>query len=174
MRAADVPRLARELLDKWGLAAWQFSWNRAIRRAGCCHYRDKTITLSMYYAQLNCERLPDDVLDTILHEIAHALAGPKAGHGPEWKKQCVRVGAKPERCYRDTVAMPTPKLEAVCGGCNRLFHRHKLPRNGNFRYCTPCGPDKGRLHWRTTTQLSTNVTAKIPMPDEVEPEVEVA
>ncbi|MYB34820.1 MAG: SprT family zinc-dependent metalloprotease [Gammaproteobacteria bacterium] len=27
----------------------------------------------------------EQVNDAILHEIAHALAGPKAGHGSEWK-----------------------------------------------------------------------------------------
>ena len=38
------------------------------------------------------------VTDTILHEIAHALAGPGAGHGPAWKATASRLGATPKSC----------------------------------------------------------------------------
>ena len=32
------------------------------------------------------ERYDDDEIhQVLLHEVAHALAGPKAGHGPQWK-----------------------------------------------------------------------------------------
>ena len=33
--------------------------------------------------------------DTILHEIAHAIAGANAGHGPVWKAVAKRIGAAP-------------------------------------------------------------------------------
>ena len=33
--------------------------------------------------------------DTILHEIAHAIAGVEAGHGPAWKAVAQRLGATP-------------------------------------------------------------------------------
>ena len=36
---------------------------------------------------------PREVRDTILHEIAHALAGAKAKHGPAWKAIARRLGA---------------------------------------------------------------------------------
>ena len=36
-----------------------------------------------------------DVTNTILHEIAHALAGAKPGHGPAWKTVARRIGATP-------------------------------------------------------------------------------
>ena len=42
------------------------------------------------------EHDPDEVRDTILHEIAHALVGPGHGHDAVWKAKCVEVGAKPE------------------------------------------------------------------------------
>lgn len=35
-----------------------------------------------------------EVHETILHEIAHALAGPGAGHGPKWREMARRVGAR--------------------------------------------------------------------------------
>ena len=37
-----------------------------------------------------------EVKDTILHEIAHALAVARAGHGPAWKTVARRIGATPK------------------------------------------------------------------------------
>ena len=72
----------------------------------------------------------DQVRDTILHEIAHALVGPGHGHDAVWKRKCREVGARPERCgqadmpegrwrgfvpgLRDGVP-PPPQAEAVGG-----------------------------------------------------------
>ena len=36
-----------------------------------------------------------EIRDTVLHEIAHALVGPEARHGPEWKAIAKRLGATP-------------------------------------------------------------------------------
>src|SRR5689334_24415568 len=96
MDLMSAARLARELLDRFGLRSWRFRFDRAVRRFGCCHYTTATITLSAPLTVLNSEA---EVRDTLLHEIAHAVAGKAAGHGPEWKKYAAAVGAKPERCY---------------------------------------------------------------------------
>ena len=37
----------------------------------------------------------EEIRDTVLHEIAHAIAGPEAGHGPLWKATARRIGATP-------------------------------------------------------------------------------
>lgn len=34
------------------------------------------------------------VAGTTIHELAHALAGFEAGHGPEWKAACARLGLR--------------------------------------------------------------------------------
>lgn len=34
------------------------------------------------------------IIGTTLHELGHALAGPKAGHGPDWKAACERLGLR--------------------------------------------------------------------------------
>ena len=36
-----------------------------------------------------------EIRDTILHEIAHALAGPEARHGARWKAIARRIDATP-------------------------------------------------------------------------------
>ena len=86
MTTDDIPHLAQYLLEKHSLAqlGWTFQWDSAKRRAGACKYSRKTITISRHYVALNLSERPDDVIDTILHEIAHALAGWSAGHGPKW------------------------------------------------------------------------------------------
>ena len=62
---------------------WSFGFDNAKRRAGLCNFTTKRITVSRYLAS----RFDDDEIHQILlHEVAHALAGPRAGHGPSWKR----------------------------------------------------------------------------------------
>ncbi len=141
----NVPAVARELLDKHGLFNWHFQYDRAKRRAGCCKHSRLTITLSYYFA---CHNGEAEIRETILHEIAHALAGPREGHGPAWKAICRRIGAKPVRCYNSSVVdMPQGDFKATCNGCQAVFHRHRRPGRGRWRYCTKCGPELGRLEF---------------------------
>lgn len=148
MDRIEARRLARTLMDKHGLGSfpneWAFEWDAAKRRAGACHHRKRKITLSLHYVDRNTVDL---VQDTILHEIAHALAGPGKGHGPEWKRICVRIGAKPQRCYSTSADMPEGKYKACCGGCQKVFTKHRIRKSLSYTYCIKCGPDKGRLNY---------------------------
>ena len=94
-RLVEVSNQARELMDQNGLADWSFGFNGAARKLGVCRYRQKQILLSRKHV---VHGTPDQIADTILHEIAHALAGPKAGHGPTWKAIARRLGATPKSC----------------------------------------------------------------------------
>lgn len=161
----DVQATANLLLNKHGLAqqGWRFKLDHARRRAGQCSYRRRTISLSKHYVALNLAERPEEVLNTILHEIAHALAGPHTGHGPEWKATCLRIGAKPERCYRtDIVKMPGGRLTATCGGCARTFTRHRNVRRNRRLYCVACGPEHGKLDFRTASVVPTTTTPYVP------------
>ena len=141
MKISDIPAIVKYYLDQHRLLAkgWDFHWDRAKRRAGSCRYSLKLITLSHHYVKQNVAERPYDVLDTILHEIAHALAGPRAGHGPEWVKACLLVGARPERCYDNSVVMPRGKYIANCPKCNKEFNRHKRIPSGYSAHCNQCG-----------------------------------
>lgn len=158
MTVDEVPTLARELMQKYGIweLGWRFQWDSARRRAGCCKYRYKQITLSRHYVTLNIESRLGDIIDTILHEIAHALA-PKHNHDDVWKMRCVEIGANPKRCY-DTaiVAMPKGRLVASCPSCGRKFRRHKQIKRRAFAYCPSCGPERGRLTFREEGLLGQN------------------
>ena len=95
IRLREVAAQARDLMDRNGLAGWSFGFNGAAKKLGVCRYRQKEILLSRKHA---VDGMPDQVADTILHEIAHALAGADAGHGPAWKKIARQLGATPKSC----------------------------------------------------------------------------
>ena len=92
-RLVEVAALARELMDAHGLANWTFRFSAARTRLGECREREKLIRVSLRHAVASDAGA---VRDTILHEIAHALAGAKAGHGPAWKAIAERIGATPK------------------------------------------------------------------------------
>ncbi len=91
-RLLAVAREARELMDSHGLTDWSFRFSAARRTIGSCRERDKIIQLGRHHA---ANDPPAQVTDTILHEIAHALAGTAARHGPAWRKVALRIGATP-------------------------------------------------------------------------------
>src|SRR5271168_4414451 len=132
MELVAAEKLARELMAQFGLfeqtPAWRFEFDDAKRRFGCCHrsvWQNK-ITLSRILVFRNDR---EQVEDTIRHEIAHALASPKGGHGLEWESMCKRTGAKPVRCYSyDDVDAPWGDWRATCNGCGRVHHKFRRPK----------------------------------------------
>lgn len=94
-RLKAVAEQARELMDRHGLRDWTLRFSGARTKLGECRARDKLILLSRMHA---VKDTPERVTDTILHEVAHALAGPGAGHGPVWKAVAERLGATPRSC----------------------------------------------------------------------------
>ena len=149
MQLEAAARIAQELMADFGLIGtglfrwasgpkWEFGWNRRKRSLGLCRYRDKKIELSVYFVAANGEV---EIRDTVLHEIAHALAGQRAGHGPKWKSMCLRLGCKPERCDKGEAIMPRGRWEARCPTCGKEYWRHKRPQRGARYWCRGCGPE---------------------------------
>jgi predicted SprT family Zn-dependent metalloprotease len=147
-RAAAVRELARRLMNEHGLAGWEFGLNTNVRRAGVCFYprggEPGRIELSAHFVERNGD---DEVRDTILHEIAHALVGPGHGHDRVWRAKCRAIGARPEACYDESVDMPEGKWHAECPGCRQTFSRHRRPKRPTGWFCRSCGQDRGRLRW---------------------------
>ncbi len=139
----DAAKLAKTLIAEHKLRGWVFVYNRGKRTLGMCDYTRRRIELSMYFVAHNDE---EAVRDTVLHEIAHALAGEKAGHGAKWKSVCKRIGANPERLDREAV-MPKGHWEAVCPGCGESHRRFRRPLLGRHYFCRPCGPEDGKLRF---------------------------
>lgn len=93
-----IEKIVEQHLASNSLSDWSFAWDHARRRLGSCRYIDKKITLSRYFVACN-EASQNQILDTILHEIAHALAWKhhqEKGHGPYWRSYCAKLGAIPK------------------------------------------------------------------------------
>jgi predicted SprT family Zn-dependent metalloprotease len=135
MDLKTAQNLAISLMDKHGLIdkGWHFEFDNAVKRFGVCRFRRKSIGMSTKLTTLNNE---EQVKDTILHEIAHAIAGVGAGHGIEWKRVCLQIGAKPERCYdTDETNVVELKYYAVCGSCGKKHEKARLVHKEARRSC---------------------------------------
>lgn len=129
--------LAIQLMTEHGLIGkgWKFQFDRAVKRFGLCNHTGRVISLSKPLT-LACDK--DNVKDTILHEIAHALVGVGHGHDYVWQQMCRKIGAIPKRC--GTISSdkePKLKYYAVCGACKKEYQRAKRPRN-NVRIACRC------------------------------------
>ena len=70
-------------------ATWTFRFDNAKTRAGLCNYTDRRISVSRYLA---ARYEDDEIHQVLLHEVAHAVAGARAAHGPRWKAVAARAG----------------------------------------------------------------------------------
>ena len=91
-RLNGVAGMARRLMDEHGLTGWTLAFVEAKRRLGDCHFQHRVIRISRTHALGGSK---EQIRDTVLHEIAHAIAGREAGHGPLWKVTARRIGATP-------------------------------------------------------------------------------
>jgi predicted SprT family Zn-dependent metalloprotease len=150
MQLNDASLMAREIMNDHGLDNWNFGFDNARRRFGRCNHTHRLIGLSAPLVSINSK---DEVRDVILHEVAHALAGHSAGHGPRWQEMCRRIGAKPERCYNpDEVNTLTAKWTGTCPVCANEFSRDRLSaslkRSGGWCPCTKVGNPETAIKWR--------------------------
>ncbi len=141
MELQEAKEIGVRLISLHGLDTWSFRFNKNKRRLGVCKQDERLIELSEFYVQRNTQ---EHVLDTILHEIAHAMVGTHHGHDDTWKAMCLRIGASPSSCS-STAVMPEGYWQAKCPGCISVFTRHRRPRRLRGRYCVACGPIQGQL-----------------------------
>lgn len=121
-----------------GTAKWSFGFDNAKTRAGLCNYTAKRITVSRYLAARYDD---DEIHQVLLHEVAHALAGPRAGHGPRWRAIAIDLGYEGKRLHAGAIAdelapwvgrcpqghvhyrYRKPARALACGVCSRRFER---------------------------------------------------
>lgn len=136
MNLDEAEKLARRLMDENGLSHWHFDFDRASRRFGSCDWARRLITLSWKLTALN---ETEQVRQTILHEIAHAMS-PGDGHGYKWRSACARLGIEPTRCYTDaevkSPARQASRYEIGCARCNTWNPRFRRPTR--MMVCRQC------------------------------------
>jgi len=117
-------------------AVWSFGFDNAKTRAGLCNYTTKRISVSKYLA---AKYEDDEVHQILLHEVAHAMAGSRAGHGARWKATAAELGYEGSRLHDGAIAdelapwvgtcpmghihyrYRQPKRPLACGKCSRRF-----------------------------------------------------
>jgi predicted SprT family Zn-dependent metalloprotease len=127
----SILRTALQLMTEHGLKNWRFKFDHSTRRAGCCNYRDKIISISFDLARTGSDA---DIRDTILHEIAHALVGKKHNHDAVWKAKARAIGCTGERTHR--LQFSPPRWNVRCE--NRCWAQTAQQRNSKF-ICRTCG-----------------------------------
>ena len=81
-----IEEFAKRELQKYKLHSWKFVWDtRARVRYGQCRYDKKEIGVSKSMVIINTL---EESKNTVLHEIAHALA-PGHKHNHVWKQKCL-------------------------------------------------------------------------------------
>ncbi|BBH69192.1 hypothetical protein ACTI_58770 [Actinoplanes sp. OR16] len=134
MQLTEARELATGLMARHGLTGWRFAFDDAKTRAGVCHHGRKLIGLSRPLTELYSAA---QVTDTVLHEIAHALAGPSHGHDRVWRRIAVRIGCSGTRC----VPREAPRVDGRWVGVCPAGHRttaHRRPTR--VRSCLDCSP----------------------------------
>lgn len=130
MKTKEAEELAIELIAKHLPSMnWQFVWGNKINALGTCNYRKKHIILSRRWVIASPVEV---VLDTIIHEIAHALT-PGNKHGAIWRSTFKELGGTGERTAskklakvgisRDHVALPTHHMVDQHGTVIQKYYR---------------------------------------------------
>lgn len=115
-------------------SSWSFGFDNAKRRAGLCDYSRRRISVSRYLSA----RYDDETNhQTLLHEVAHALAGPKAGHGPKWKAIARDLGYTGGTTHHGETAVELAPWVGTCPA-GHIAYRHRRPSRAAS--CVRCAP----------------------------------
>lgn len=166
INARQVTEHSRQYMDSLGLQAVAFKLNSNKRRLGVCKFRRDRwlgtekclqVELSVYVFPLGWA----EIEKTLKHECAHAIAGSKAGHGPEFVRVCQRLGIPGDRCGPVMSSIEHKFTMRCSNGCwSKPVHKRK--RN---RICLRCqapvvfdfNEDATRVKVRTTADGRTVV-----------------
>lgn len=135
MDLREARELAVTLMHEHGLSGWRFMFDKAKTRAGQCRFDRREISLSATITPLLSY---DEVRETILHEIAHALVGPTHNHDRVWRDQARALGAEGNTRLSTQAKLPRlwtgtcprghqvnrhrrPARPLSCGQCSRTF-----------------------------------------------------
>lgn len=135
-----ITAYAEAVIEEYLDSSWSFGFDHAKRRAGLCNFSKRRISVSRYLAEVVDL---DQVQQTVLHEVAHALAGPDAGHGELWRTTAAALGYRGERISgRDLDEYKAPWMGTCREG--HVFYRYREPRAETS--CSLCHRGFSRAH----------------------------
>ncbi|MBA2694828.1 MAG: SprT-like domain-containing protein [Actinobacteria bacterium] len=134
-------------MRRHGLTDWELAFDNARTRFGVCRPARRQIGLSRRLTKLSS---PEEVRNTVLHEIAHALVGAEHGHDEVWRAKALAIGSDGTR----TDDLPDGAEGPWQGRCpaGHTANRHRRPRRvASCRTCSPKAFDPAAIYewtWR--------------------------
>lgn len=155
-----VQRWAEALIAMHLDSSWSFGFDNAKRRAGLCDYTRKRISVSRYLAVRHDD---DDNHQTLLHEVAHALAGVKAGHGPAWKKIAREIGYVGGTTHHGETATELAPWVGVCPNGHTAYRHRRPTREASCVKCSPRYDPRFVIRW-TRREITARVRRAAQVP----------
>jgi hypothetical protein len=144
----EVQSMANRLIElhlRGSTSPWAFRFDNAKKRGGLCNHGTKTISMSKYLCAMwsldECEQ-------TMLHEIAHALAPKNHRHTQEWYDIAVSLGYSGWITHRNEIATHRATWIGHCPAGHE-YHRFRKPyhRKESCPKCHRGYSDKHRISW---------------------------
>lgn len=160
---ADLDRVrvwAEALITMHLDGSWSFAFDNAKRRAGQCDYTRRRITVSRYLAA----RFDDDEIhQVLLHEVAHALAGHTAAHGPAWKRTARDLGYVGGTTHRGETAVELAPWIGRCPRGHETFRHRRPTRATSCATCSRSFDERYLFTWaRREITAATRLAAQSP------------
>jgi len=95
------------------LKDYKFKIGKMKRSLGITRFNNKIIEISKFALHLGEKKC----LNTLLHEIAHVLAGHKNGHNKIWKRIAIRLGCDGKRCSNSKMNIKHNYELSCIGSC---------------------------------------------------------
>lgn len=156
MHQIDANNMMFEQMEKHGLVArgWRGGFHRAKNKSGSCHYTEMVISLGETFVESNT---PERVLQTIMHEIAHALVGAHHKHDSVWAAKSRELGGT---TYAQNACATVYKWLGRCPNCLAEIGCHRLTDKRKRGGCGKCHRSgKGFHRWVWRENVSGRVTA---------------
>jgi SprT protein len=128
--------------------AWSFRFDRATTRLGQCDHRTQSISVSRY---LTKKATADEVTQVLLHEIAHALAGPRAAHGPKWRAIAREIGYEGGRTHTVEPAHDRAKWVGECPSGHEIVRFRRPAKPVSCAKCDRSFNTSYLISWRAKT-----------------------
>jgi len=136
-----IAQQARALLAQHHLSLWSFRFDNGRKRAGSCQFGAQVISLSYEFAK---HAPAEEIRDTLLHEIAHALVGKAHHHDDVWRTQAIALGCSGKRCHE--LQFTPPRYIVQCERGCWVMTAERRRRNVLCRRC------RGALIYQTYTE----------------------
>ena len=125
MNGDQVLQLLEEEMEKHCLLdyGWTYQLDEDKKQFGCCCFEWRVISISRPLAVSNTE---NHALNTIRHEIAHALVGEGHWHDEVWRLKAIEIGCNGEE-FHNCFVKKVPPRSRVPDDCS-VIHLPYEPR----------------------------------------------